>query len=274
MVTCRTAAAPTSSGSPTRTVAVRVVADGIVEVVMCRPERRNALTLGILEEMSQAIDRAVDELHARAILIRGEGPSFCAGADLSSVHNPDLPKGAEAGLGAARIWEQLGEVPVPVIAVVQGHALTGGLHLALCCDLIVAADNAVFGDTHAAFGLIPGSGEIQRYVRRLGVFTAREMLFAGRVVSGAEAERKGFVARAVPEMELSDVARGLAGEIADNSPRAVGYIKRMLNGGADRSYGEAQWDDFGMNGRGQLNLAPDPDRDDRLRRFRQRREGA
>lgn len=252
-------------------VVVRSLADGIVEVVMCRPERRNALTLAILEQISDALDHAVGDLGARVILLRGEGPSFCAGADLGAVHNPDLPKSSDAGLGAARLWEQLGELPVPVVAVVQGHALTGGLHLALCCDFIVAADDAIFRDTHAAFGLIPGSGEVQRYVRRLGITGAREMLIAGRAVTGAEAVTRGFVTLSVPEPELEDAARELAAEIAHNSARAVGYLKRMLDSGLGRSYGEAQWADQALNWRGRLNIEPDPDRDARLRRFAARR---
>lgn len=252
-------------------IGVDVVAEGVVEIAMRRPERRNALTLEMLEEMSVAVERAAADLAARVILLTGDGSSFCAGADLTAVHNPDLPRGSESGLGSARIWEQLGEVAVPVVAVVQGYAMTGGLHLALCCDLIVAAEDAVFRDTHAAFGLVPGSGEIQRYTRRLGVSLAREMLFASRSVSGAEAARKGFVARAVPAAALRASALELAAEIAANSPRAVGHIKKMLNGGLDSSYSEAQWADYRLNGRGQLNLEPDPDRDERLRRFAQRR---
>ncbi len=254
-------------------VGISVVADGVVEIALRRPERRNALTLEMLDDISDAIDRASADLAARAILLTGDGPSFCAGADLTAVHNPDLPSGGESGLGSARIWEQLGELAVPVVAVVQGHALTGGLHLALCCDLIVAADDAVFRDTHAAFGLVPGSGEIQRYVRRMGVSLAREMLFASRSVSGAEAARIGFVARAVPVTELRAAALELACDIAANSPRAVGYIKTMLNSGLDRSYGDAQWADLRLNWRGRLNLEPDPDRDERLRRFARRRRG-
>lgn len=246
------------------------VADGIVEIALSRPERRNALTLEMLDELSDAVDRVIGELDARVILLTGDGPSFCAGADLRSVHSPDSRAPGEAGLGAARVWEQLGDVPVPVIAVVQGHAMTGGLHLALCCDLIVAAEDAIFQDTHARFGLVPGSGEPQRYARRLGIFLAREMLLASQPFTGAEAAVRGFVARAVPAPRLREDAVRFAEQIAANSTRTVGYLKQMLNGGFGRPYGEAQWDDERLNHRGRLNVLPDPDRDARLRQFSSR----
>ena len=253
------------------TVKSTELADGIIEIALNRPERRNALTLDMLEELGRALDVAVGERGARVVLLTGEGPDFCAGADLSVVHTPDSRTVGEAGLGGSRVWDRFGEVPVPVIAVVRGHAMTGGFHLALCCDLIIAAETAIFQDTHARFGLVPGSGEPQRYSRRLGIALAREMLYTSEPLSGVRAAELGIACRAVPADQLTAETMELARRIASNSARAISYIKQMLNSGFGRPYGEAQWDDDRLNHRGRLNLVPDADRDERLRRFAARK---
>ncbi len=247
-----------------------VVAEHVVEVRINRPEARNALTMAVLDELSAAFDSAVEDLGARVVILAGEGKSFCAGADLFAVHNAELSDRNEVGFGHARLWEQLGVLDVPVIAAVQGHAITGGLHLALCCDLIVATEDAVFQDTHARLGLIPGSGEPQRTSRRAGIFAAREIMLTSRPFTADEARDMGLVSRVVPGSELRDAALRLAQEIADNNPRAVRYIKKMLNGGWGRPYGEAQWEDTLLNWGGRLNAQPDADALERMRTFRER----
>lgn len=250
-------------------VIVRDLGDHVTEVRLNGPERRNSLTIGLLDELSRALDDGVSA-GAHAIVLTGEGKSFCAGADLYSVHNPDLGGRNQVGLGSARLWEQIGTLEIPVIAAVQGHAITGGFHLAVCCDLIVAADDAVFQDTHARFGLIPGSGEPQRIVRRIGIFAARELLLSSRRYSAEELKELGLVSRVVPASELVDAAVTLARSIADNNPRAVRYIKQMLNQGLGKAYGEAQWSDYQLNWNGRLNEQLDDDAQERLRAFRNR----
>ncbi|EAR23683.1 enoyl-CoA hydratase/isomerase [marine actinobacterium PHSC20C1] len=246
------------------------VAGHVAEVRINRPERRNALTIGVLSELSHALDAAVADPEIRVVILAGEGKSFCAGADLHAVHNTELAERNEIGLGSARLWEQLGSLEIPVIAAVQGHAITGGLHLAMCCDLIVAAEDAVFQDTHARLGLVPGSGEPQRISRRIGIVAAREMLLTSRRFSAAEAQQMGMVSRVVPAEQLESAALALAGEIAANNPRGVRYIKRMLNGGWGKPYGEAQWEDTILNWGGRLNERPDDDAAERLKAFRER----
>ena len=250
-------------------VLIRDLGDHVTEVRLNRPERRNSLTLDVLDELSVALDEAVSA-GAHAIVLTGQGKSFCAGADLYSVHNPDLGERNQVGLGAARLWEQIGALEVPAIAAVQGHAITGGLHLAVCCDLIVAADDAVFQDTHAQFGLVPGSGEPQRIARRIGIVAAREMLLSSRRFSAAEMRELGLVSRVVSADELFEAAVSLARSIAQNNSRAVRYIKRMLNQGLGKPYGEAQWEDYLLNWNGKLNERIDDDARERLRVFRDR----
>lgn len=254
-------------------VRVSAADDHVVTVTIDRPERRNSLTLEVLDELSRALDDAVDA-GARAIVLAGEGPSFCAGADLYAVHNADLGQKNQLGFGSSRLWEQIGALAVPVIAAVQGHAITGGLHLAACCDLIVAAEDAVFQDTHARLGLVPGSGEPQRIARRVGIVAAREILLTSRRFSAAEMQALGLVSRVVPPSELAGAALEMARSVADNNPRAVGYIKRMLNQGWGKPYGEAQWEDTLLTWGGRLNEQADEDARARLRAFRERPRGS
>lgn len=248
---------------------VREAVPHVVEVRIERAERRNSLTLSVLDELSDALDTAT-ATGAHAVILTGAGPSFCAGADLYAVHNAELGHNNQVGLGRARLWEQIGRLDIPVIAAVQGHAITGGLHLAVCCDLIVAAEDAVFQDTHARFGLVPGSGEPQRLARRVGIAAAREILLTSRQFTAHEMHALGLVNRVVPASELSAAALGLAQSIAGNNLRAVRYIKRMLNQGWGRPYGEAQWEDTVLNWGGRLNERADDDARERLKAFRDR----
>lgn len=254
-----------------RHVKYGVLSTHVAEVRLNRPERRNALTLEVLEELSHALDRAAADPDIRCVILAGEGASFCAGADLNLVHNDELGEENGVGLGAARIWEQLGDLSIPVIAAVQGHAITGGLHLAACCDLIVATKSAVFQDTHASIGLIPGSGEPQRISRRIGITAARELFLSSRRFSAREALAMGLINRVVRDDDLDEAARELASQIAGNNARSVQYLKQMLNKGWGKAYAEAQWDDTVLNWNGRLNKSPDEDALYRLSALRQGR---
>jgi enoyl-CoA hydratase/carnithine racemase len=246
----------------------------VAEVMLSRPERRNVLSLDALAEIGESLATAAADPDVGAIVLSAAGPSFCAGADLTKVHNHELGDQSQPGLGGSNTWELLETVPVPVIAAVQGHAVAGGFHLAVCCDLIVAAEDAVFRDVHAALGLIPGSGEPQRIVRRLGLFRARELFFTCRPLSAQQALEWGLVNTVVPVADVQEAARDLAAEIAAMNRRTVRYLKQMLNSGFGMPYGEARWADAVLTRFGQVNQDPDPDRDQRLAEFRSRRKKA
>lgn len=247
--------------------------DGIFEIRLCMGERRNPLTVAVLDAIGASLAEA-DAGGVRALVLTGEGKTFCAGADLHSVHNTTLGDRNEVGLGASLTWERLEWFRAPTIAAVQGHAITGGFNLALCCDLIVAETGAVFQDSHARWGLVPGSGEVQRLVRRLGPNVARDLLFTSRPFTAEEANERGLVSRLAPHGEARSVALEMARDIGGNSRRALEYVKVMANVGADRTVGEARWFERFITERGAVNTRLDPDRDARLAAFRKGRAKA
>jgi enoyl-CoA hydratase/carnithine racemase len=200
-----------------------------------RPDALNALSLELLEEFSHAVSSVEQDESLKALVVRGEGRAFCAGADLmffDSVHeglarlNPYLQR-----LNGCLF--QLEELPIPAIAVVHGFALAGGLELMLACDLAIAATDAHLGDQHANFGLIPGGGSTQRLPRRIGMQRAMELLTTGRWLSGTEAAEWGLVLRAVPPDVLDEELEKLLALLRGKSRTGLGWIKQVTQRGKD-----------------------------------------
>ncbi|MGQ2930554.1 MAG: enoyl-CoA hydratase/isomerase family protein, partial [Sphingopyxis sp.] len=187
--------------------------EGVATLTLNRATKRNALNLalwGELDAHADAIAAAADAIGA--VVLRADGPVFCAGNDLK-----------ERGLQAPRphyqasIVTKLADLPQPLIVAVQGGCFTGGLELALAGDIIVAGESAHFADTHGKFGLVPIWGMSQRLPRRVGEWKAREMSFTGLPVSGAEAARIGLANHCVADADLEAATRTLAEAIADQS---------------------------------------------------------
>jgi enoyl-CoA hydratase/carnithine racemase len=208
---------------------LREDADGIATLTLNRPDKRNALNLalwGELDAHADAIAAAGDSIGA--VILRANGPSFCAGNDLK-----------ERGIQGPRpqyqasIVTKLAELPQPLIVAVQGGCFTGGLELALAGDIIVAAESANFADTHGTFGLVPIWGMSQRLPRRVGPWKAREISFTGLPVDGAEAARIGLANHCVPDAALDATARRLAEAIAAQSRHSVFAYKRLYREQAD-----------------------------------------
>jgi enoyl-CoA hydratase/carnithine racemase len=200
-----------------------------------RPDALNALSMELLEEFSHAVCSIEQDESLKALVIRGEGRAFCAGADLmffDSSHE-DLARLNPYVQRLNGCLFQLEELPIPTIAVVHGFALAGGLELALACDLAIAAANARLGDQHANFGLIPGGGSTQRLPRRIGMQRAMELLTTGRWLSGAEAADWGLVLRAVPADALDEELEKLLASLRDKSRTGLGWIKSITQRGKD-----------------------------------------
>lgn len=259
--------------SRVRNVILEEVQESVFDLRLAAPARRNPLTVATLDDMGALMAEAAAR-DARVLLISGEGRSFCAGADLDVVHNTRLGEQNQVGLGASLTWERLEWFGAPTIAVVQGHAITGGFNLALCCDLVVAEEGAIFQDTHARWGLVPGSGEVQRMVRRLGTGVAQDLLYTSRPMGATEAFERGFVCRVAAAGELRETALDLARSIVENNARSIAFMKSMVNLGSDRTVGEARWLERLLTDRGRVNTEPDPDRDARLDAFRDGRARA
>jgi enoyl-CoA hydratase len=203
--------------------------DGIAILSLNRPDKRNALNIALwleLEAHIAAIQEAGDAFGA--VILRANGPVFCAGNDLKD-RGSELPRPNFQ----ASIVTALATLPQPVIVAVQGGCYTGGLELALAGDIILAAENAVFADTHGKFALVPIWGMSQRLPRRVGQWKAREMSFTGLPVSGAEAARIGLANHVVPDGELDAKALELASAIAAQSRHSVFAYKQLYQDQAD-----------------------------------------
>jgi enoyl-CoA hydratase len=198
---------------------VLVERDGRVGIcVLNRPERRNALSAALLEELVAGLDELDADPGIRAIVIRAEGSAFAAGADVDELAGMT---GAEFLTSRrAALWDALQLRPTPTVAAVQGWALGGGCELALACDIVIAADDARFGLPETGLGIIPGAGGTQRLVRAVGRSVALDVILAGRRLTGQEAVAAGLAARCVPADQLLPTALATAREIAAKAPIA------------------------------------------------------
>lgn len=188
-----------------------------------RPDKLNALTQDMFRRLSDHLDAGFDG--ASCVHLRANGRSFCAGHDLDDLAETET---YEAERLANDVIERLANLPMPVVASVRGHCFTGGLELILAADIIVAAENAMFCDTHSKWDLVPIWGLTQRLPRRVGRHRAMDLMFSGRRCGGAEAKAIGLAEYCVADEELDGFAQGLCQAIERNSLRSNRAIKTLL----------------------------------------------
>jgi enoyl-CoA hydratase/carnithine racemase len=194
---------------------------GAYVLTLRRPSQRNALSTAMLGQVRECFERIAADPGARVVVIRGEGPDFCAGADLAELSRAHQDRAGRAYVAAFDGGlDAVASCPVPVIARVQGAALGGGCQLVLACDLAVAGRGARFGIPSSRLGLVIGASNIERLVLTVGARRAGELLFAGRILDGSEAMAWGLVERVAPEDELEAATLGLAAEVAAGAPLA------------------------------------------------------
>jgi enoyl-CoA hydratase len=195
------------------------VSEGIAVVTMNRPDARNALNT----ELRRAIPQRLRELDARpdvsVMVLTGADPAFCAGLDLKELSSNGLSADPDATA------PPFGELTKPLIGAVNGVAVTGGLELALGCDLLLASERARFADTHARVGVMPGWGLTVLLPQAVGIRRARQMSFTGNYVDAATALAWGLVNEVVPHRRLLDRARELAADMASVPPDGLAGIK-------------------------------------------------
>ena len=194
--------------------------DGVARVTINRPERRNAMSYEVMAGLRDAIARASADADVRVVVLTGAGDrAFCAGADLGGIaDNAGAAAAAHEGRGLlADLFRDMWSLGKPIVARVRGYALAGGFGLACACDLIVAADDAVFGTPEINVGLWPYMITVP-LTRSMPPKTALDLMMTGRRVSAAEGERLGFVQRVVPVAELDATVDALAAELAAKSP--------------------------------------------------------
>ncbi|MBW1924056.1 MAG: enoyl-CoA hydratase/isomerase family protein [Deltaproteobacteria bacterium] len=203
--------------------------EAIAVLTLNRPEVLNALSPALFVELRTHVDDIAESADAvGCVILRGAGRSFCAGNDIKALLRGEKPPGAHF---QAETIDRIEALPQPVICAVHGHCYTGGLELALGCDLLIAAESARFGDTHAKWGLTPTWGMSQRLPRRIGYLRAGELMFTSRTVTGEEAARIGLANRCVPDEDFEETVMDLARSITSNSWYSVRTMKQLVRGG-------------------------------------------
>jgi enoyl-CoA hydratase len=192
-----------------------------------RPKALNALNAALKDELLAAAERCDADPRVGCIVITGSDKAFAAGADIKEMATKTYVD--VFGEDFAADYERLTRVRKPIIAAVAGFALGGGCELAMMCDIIIAADNAKFGQPEIKLGVIPGMGGTQRLIRAVGKAKAMDLILTGRMMDAAEAERAGLVARVVPASALLDEAMKVAEAVASLSLPSVLAAKEAIN---------------------------------------------
>jgi enoyl-CoA hydratase len=233
--------------------------NGLAILTLNRPQALNALSPALFVELRAHVDAIATQTDSiGCVILCGKGRSFSAGNDLKAIQSGEVAPGRHF---QAETLDAIERLPQPVIAAVQGHCYTGSLELALACDLLIAADSAKFADTHGKWGMSPTWGMSQRLPRRIGLLAAKEMMFSGRVINGAEAAAMGLANRCVAESDLLDAAIEMARGFLDNSWFTLRADKMLVNRGLDYTLTDGLlFERDNSPGRG-------PDMAERLKRF-------
>ncbi|QDY79950.1 enoyl-CoA hydratase/isomerase family protein [Streptomyces qinzhouensis] len=229
---------------------VCTVADGVATVVIRNPAKRNAMTPGMWRSVPGLLARLAGDPAVRALVLTGEGPTFCAGADIASLRGAgaDLPGPPESGgtAGSGRparetpqalsvlAEEALAAFPKPTLAAVRGHCVGGGCQLAAACDLRFAADGALFGVTPSRLGVVYPASATRRLVELVGPSAAKYLLFSGELIDSGRALRTGLVDEVLPEAELDVRVAGFARILTERSLLTQVAAKEFASGRTDR----------------------------------------
>lgn len=207
-------------------------ADGVTTITLNRPDALNAITPTMLESLDDAVAAADADPEQRIVVLTGSGRAFSAGVDLKALGKTS-PANGVVGTSldepARRLTNRLSTMPTVSIAKVNGFCFTGALEIALACDLMVVANEAKLGDTHAKFALRPTWGMSQRLPRAVGPAKARELSFTARTFTGVEAEEMGMACRAAPAAELDAEVAELTAQIVANSSGSLAAYKDLYD---------------------------------------------
>ncbi|QND50449.1 2,3-dehydroadipyl-CoA hydratase (plasmid) [Phyllobacterium sp. 628] len=202
------------------------VKDGYAILTLTRPEARNALNTSMLRQLAEELSRFDREPDIRVVILTGADGNFASGADIGEI----AEKTAIDGVHDLRLhsWETIARFRKPLIAAVEGYCLGGGFELAQRCDLIVAADNAIFGQPEVRLGLIPGAGGIQRLTSLLGKSRAMRLLLTGETITGAQAFDWGITSHKTLPGDSLTTAEELAAKLARGAPLALQFTKQAV----------------------------------------------
>lgn len=210
----------------TQQLVIRQDKDKLCTLTINRPDKLNSLNLGVFQELRDHVNALKDDSTIHCVVVRGAGKCFSAGHDLA-----DISEGEESPslFWHSEILRMLEKLPKPVIAAVHGHCYTGALEVALAADFIIAAESAKFGDTHAKWALTPLWGMSQRLPRRVGVATAKRLMFSCEMIDAAEAFRIGLCEKVCADETFEADVETLAASIAANSPYSHAANKQLLD---------------------------------------------
>ena len=217
--------------------------EGIGWITLNRPEAMNALTFDMISELKEAVSSAGKDKDVGVIVLTGAGKAFCAGMDLKALGSVKFDNGAIGStydVPCRAMIAEMRSAPKPVIGMINGACITGALEIAINCDIMIAAENAKFGDTHTRWGLRPSWGLSARFPRIVGIMKAKEYSFTGKIFSAGEAEQMGLVNRVVPADKLKEEVKVLAEAIMKNSAEAVAAMKYLYNNGMAMTMAEAE----------------------------------
>lgn len=206
--------------------------DAIAVVSLARSEARNVLSRDLVSGLLAAFTSLKDDGRVQGIVVTGEGKSFCAGADIAEMARMSPAEASSFAELGQQLMFAIEKVGKPVVAAVNGHALGGGLELALACDFIVAAESAIFAAPEVLLGIIPGFGGTQRLPRLIGKSKAKEMIFTGERISVAQARSIGLVNRVVSDDLLLSETVALVKNICSRGLLSLRVAKEVIDAGA------------------------------------------
>jgi len=210
------------------------VGDGVATVVIHHPAKRNAMTAAMWSALPPLLDTLAADSGVRALVLTGEGGTFCAGADISTLRGSP----AEAQGLAVRAEEALAAFPMPTLAAVRGHCVGGGSQLAAACDLRFAEEGSLFGVTPAKLGIVYPASSTRRLVSLVGPAAAKYLLFSGELIDAGRALRTGLLDEVLPEGELAKRVAEFARILVSRSQLTQAAAKEFANGRTDR---DAYW---------------------------------
>jgi enoyl-CoA hydratase/carnithine racemase len=213
----------------------------VARLTLNRPQAMNALNLALLIELERRLEEISSNEDIRVVVLTGNGTAFCAGADLKEVlAGARLGPGESDFLDRANVvFDALRNFPKPIIAALNGTTMAGGLELAMCADVVIAAESATIADAHANFGVYPGAGGAAILPRLIPLSTAMYLLLTGKSLSATEMKACGLVTEVHPDDSLAEVTIALAQHIAKKSPIALRRMKEVARASADKSREDA-----------------------------------
>lgn len=211
--------------------------EGFAEVTMHRPEKLNALNPQLQVELGQVLHELDADPAVKAIILTGAGRAFTAGIDLKNI-GPSLGMEGDQD-NALRVFRIIDEIQTPLIGAINGFAVTGGMEIALACDILVASTEARFADTHCLIGVIPGAGLSQKLSRIIGLPRAMYMSLTGAYITAQQAYEWGLVSHVVEPAALMPTARDIATAIAGAHSETVHAVKALIKAGSRETLGDA-----------------------------------